>query len=264
MLEMNSGGFDTDIDVRHIAPTVCRLLGTSAPDECEVDFIPEVVKSLSSRPRIALIVIDAVGLSTIKLHRENAPFLMRAIDEHFLALSSVFPPITPVNFASMATGVSPVMHSIRNREETVIQDTLFDSLRRGGRMSCVCARENSTLNLLLSSKADERAISRRNKDTEIVLEAEAMFERCIPDFCWVQLLDMDDAQHKFGVINPSAGKALAKLDENLKHLCEILQELEYGIIICADHGQHDGKDNTGGIHDGTSSEDVEIPLTWME
>ncbi|MFC1582632.1 alkaline phosphatase family protein, partial [Planctomycetota bacterium] len=243
-----------NIDVRSIAPTVCKLLGVAAPDECEVESVPEVIQALSERPRIAVIVLDAVGIATINLHREQAPFLMEQVDLNFLPMRAVFPTITPVNFASMATGVSPVTHSIRDREETIIHDTVFDALRRGGRSSAVSARQSSSLNLLLSNKADTRIVSQNNQDREVIDQVENLLETEIPDFVWVQLLDMDDAQHKFGVINPSAARALGKLDRNLKHLCAIFHDLEYGIIICADHGQHDKDDNSGGTHDGTAPE----------
>ncbi len=255
--------FAADIDVRHLAPTICALLGVPAPDECEVETIPEVVKGLSSRARIALIVIDAVGISTLNLHRENAPFLMELTEENFLQMRSVYPPRTPVNFASMATGVSPVTHSIRDREETIVQDTVFDTLRRGGRTSGTAARTHSSLNILLSQRADFRTVSRNDMDSEVITAAENMLEEHQPDFFWAHLLDMDDAQHTFGVINPSAGKAFGKLDSNLKHLCSLLLELQYGIIICADHGQHDRDENKGGTHDGTHTEDSAIPLTWV-
>ncbi|MFC1479754.1 alkaline phosphatase family protein [Planctomycetota bacterium] len=254
---------NTDIDVRYIAPTVCRLLGVAPPDECEVEAIQEIVMSLSSKPRIALIVIDAVGESTFNTHREFAPYLSNTADSHYLTLQSVMPTITPVNFASMATGTLPITHSIREREENIFIDTLFDALRRGGRTSAVAARERSTLNLLLSSKADERAVAVNNKDSEIITCIEELLENDLFDFFWIQLLDMDDAQHTFGVQNPSAGKVLGKLDSNLCHLSDLLGELDYGIIICSDHGQHDNDDNSGGTHDGTSADDAKAVLMWQ-
>ena len=97
----------------------------------------------------------------------------------------------------------------------------------------------------------------------MISSAEELLEEEVPDFFWAHLLDMDDAQHKYGVINPSAGVAFGKLDENIRHLCALLRELQYGIILCADHGQHDLKDNQGGTHDGTSAEDSAVPLTWI-
>ena len=63
--------YSSDIDIRYLAPTVCRLLGVPAPDECEVEAIPEVVQGLADRPRIALIIIDAVGISTVNLGRRD-------------------------------------------------------------------------------------------------------------------------------------------------------------------------------------------------
>ena len=253
----------TDIDVRTIAPTICRLLGVDPPDECESEAIQEIVLSLSSSPRICLIVIDAVGETTFNIHRNNASFLNSIADSHFLPIQAVMPPVTPVNFASMATGTAPMTHSIRNREESIFNDTLFDALRRGGRTSAVAAHEQSTLNMLLASKADSKTIAEHNTDSEIIKLTEEMLEQALYDFVWIQLLDMDHAQHTFGVRNPSAGKVLAKLDEKIRHLCELLEELEYGIIICSDHGQHDNDDNSGGVHDGTSDDDSQAIVMWQ-
>jgi len=253
---------NTDIDTRCIAPTVSRLLGVDPPDECEVEAVQDIVLSLSPNPRIALIVVDSVGASTFNFHRDHAPFLSRIADNHFLPLQAVMPPVTPTNFASMATGTAPMVHSIRDREERIINDTVFDVLRRGGRTSAVAAREKSTLNLLLSSKADKKTVATHNKDSEIITGTEELLEDALYDFVWIQLLDMDEAQHTFGVRNPSAGKVFGKLDANLRNLSDLFSELDYGIIICSDHGQHDSDENAGGIHDGTSADDAEAILMW--
>ena len=254
---------DTDIDVRCIAPTVCRLLGVEAPDECEVEPVSPIVRDLAIHARLALIVMTSVGIDNFNIHRENAPFISRLFDSNCISMRSVFPIETSSNFASMATGVSSVIHSIRHPQESIIQDTLFDSLRRGGRTSALIAREQSSLNTLLASKADRAIIIPQKIDSLLINAIEQLFEEVLPDFIWIQFLDMDDSQHRFGVNNPSAGKTLARMDTHIMHLYEILKELHFGIILCADHGQHDHTNKEGGVHDGTEHSDSLVPLGWI-
>jgi len=252
----------SSVDMRAIAPTVCRLLGVAPPDECEAGPVHEAVRSLSSYPRLALVVLDAVGESTLENHPDAAPFLQAITRVHLLHLAAFHPPTTPVNFASMATGLSPLIHSIRHREESIFHDTVFDALRRGGRTTAVGARRTSTLNILLGAKADEKIISIHDTDEEIVDAAEALLEEMMPDFFWFQFLDMDDAQHTYGTQSASTARVFTRTDTRLRHLCELLGELEYGVIICSDHGQHDREDTGEGTHDGTDPADTRAILTW--
>jgi predicted AlkP superfamily pyrophosphatase or phosphodiesterase len=251
------------VDMRCIAPTVCRLLGTVPPDNAEVPSVPEIIEALAGRKRIALIVLDALGLATLQAHPAAMPFLDRAMRAGSRPMQAVYPPVTPVNFATMATGLSPARHGIRDRGEKLTSDTIFDALRRGRCTSGAAARAASTLNILLAAKADTAAAAETDRDADVVRGALGLFARAVPDFVWVQLLDADDAQHAYGVGSSMTGRVLPGLDRHLARLVTALRKHAYGVIICADHGQHDRADGRGGTHDGTDTADMEVPLVWM-
>jgi len=50
------------------------------------------------------------------------------------------------------------------------------------------------------------------------------------------------------------------MDARLNRLVEGLAELDYGIIILSDHGQHDGDGR--GTHGTDCDEDSLVPCTW--
>ena len=165
------------LDMRCIAPTVCRLLDAAPPDDAEAAPVLEIVQALAGRPRIALIVLDAVGLATLRVHPEAMPCLNRAMRSACRPLRAVYPPVTPVNFATMATGLSPARHGIRDRAEKLTGDTVFDALRRGRRTSATAGRAASTLNILLAAKADRTVIAASNRDADVVRDTAGLLAR---------------------------------------------------------------------------------------
>ncbi|HOJ12769.1 MAG TPA: alkaline phosphatase family protein [Clostridiales bacterium] len=76
---------------------------------------------------------------------------------------------------------------------------------------------------------------------------------------------VDDVSHAFGPYSRQAGDAIARSDKWLSRCIAELRKHEHGIIILADHGQHEFKrsDGTvGGTHGEDIIEDCIVPLTW--
>ena len=92
-------------------------------------------------------------------------------------------------------------------------------------------------------------------------------DRDEPDFLIAQLGRVDDVFHQHGPSSPLVVPMLRETDERLKRLAGRLKPLGYGIIILADHGQHDVTDSSegelGGTHGTDMSEDCLVPCTWM-
>ena len=251
-------------DMRSLAPTVCRILGVRPPGSADVEPLVEVVNSMGEMERLAVVVIDAFGVSTWMAAKLEAPTFNAMANRHLLHLRSVMPTITPVNFAMMLTGAGPDVHGIRDRTEELKLETVFDVLREDGAASATAARALSSLGILVSPFADRPGIAESNTDDEVTaLALEAMGNSV--DLLWVQLLDVDDEGHAHGPQSIRGIAAVKRADDHLLEMAVRAQEEDYGVIVLADHGQHvilkeDGSE--GGTHGTYADEDVYVPLVW--
>jgi len=208
----------------------------------EVEPMEEVIETMGVVERLAVVVIDAFGVSTWTAAKMEVPTFNSLANRHLIHLRSVMPTITPVNFATMLTGAHPDVHRIRDRTEELTLETVFDVLREQGKVSATAARAVSSLGILISPFADRPCLAESNTDKEVcALAIEAMDE--LVDLLWVQFLDIDDAGHQHG---PLSSESVAAM-------------------VLADHGQHtivrdDG--SIGGTHGTDLDDDIYVPFVW--
>lgn len=220
--------------------------------------------SMGPSERLAVVVIDAFGVSTWTAARMETPTFNALANRHFLNIRSVTPTITPVNFATMITGAGPGTHKIRDRREKLELETVFDVLREKGSASATAARALSSLGILVSPFADFPGIAESNTDDEVCELAVGALRRGV-DLLWVQLLDVDDAGHLHGPLSSLGMAAARRADRHLRLILTTAAAEGYGVIVLADHGQHTIINEDGGIggwHGTDSDEDIYVPLVW--
>ena len=224
----------------------------------------EVIETMGVVERLAVVVIDAFGVSTWTAAKMEVPTFNSLANRHLIHLRSVMPTITPVNFATMLTGAHPDKHQIRDRTERLTLETVFDILHEQGRVSATAARAVSSLGILISPFADRPGLAESNTDKEVcTLAVEAMCERA--DLLWVQLLDVDDAGHQHGPLSSEGLAAAHQNDGYLREIAKTASSERYGLMVLADHGQHvivkdDGSE--GGTHGTDGDDDVYVPFVW--
>ncbi len=97
-----------------VTPTICKMMGVSAPAIAAPDYIKIIIRAAESKgvdkiDKCLVYAPDAIGLQMY----QNAPLLFDAILKHApiaVPLTSVIPSITPVCYASMFTGARPEIH----------------------------------------------------------------------------------------------------------------------------------------------------------
>ena len=120
---------DHPTTIASVCPTLCRLLGIEPPAVClapplELGLAPARVE------RALVYAADAIGRVFLDYHPDLKKRLTAASDVQ-VELRAMFPPKTPVCYASMFTGAPPEVHGIRKYERPVLTcDTLFDVLAR--------------------------------------------------------------------------------------------------------------------------------------
>jgi predicted AlkP superfamily pyrophosphatase or phosphodiesterase len=248
-------------DMRIIAPTVCDVFKIRHPKSSEKLGLIKVTSTLETTKKLAVIVIDALGISTWRKAKKQTPTLNQIEKNHFTIIHSVMKSITPVNFATMLTGASPEKHKITERTMTLKEETIFDVMREHYMSSATAARAQSSLGILISPNADYPGIAESNLDTEVTEITVSKLNEG-HNLLWVQLLDVDDAGHKYGPYSKESMNAVEKADINLMKILKVAQNQGYSVIVLADHGQHTTIDGIKGTHGTDISEDLEVPLLW--
>lgn len=250
-----------------VAPTVSAALGLTGPSDARGSPIPDVVADLAGVERIAVLAPDAFGWYAWTLWQAEMPYLVSLHARNSLILRSVLPSITPVNFATMVTGTDLEGHGVRTYDHDFQGETLFDVVRAAGRRSAAVGFEGYTGSKLLARHSDIDGTTERGTDDEIVDTVIRITDAQRPEFMIAQLGRVDDVFHKFGPSSPEVVPMLRETDARLRRLVEHLRPRGYGIIILADHGQHDIVDDPTttlkGGHGSDSDQDCQVPCTWL-
>jgi len=243
-----------------IAPTISKLLGIRPPSQSAGEIIVEIVDDMHRQEMLAAVVFDAFGIATWKRYEKLTPNFNLIAQNNLLHIRSVLPAKTPVNFATMVTGTPSDVHRIRDRSETLNVETIFHVISEASGKSAAIGRANSTVGILLSKFADYNDVAASDLDDEVFQIAARILEEKEPNFILMQLLDVDDAGHSFGLESDSFRTAISDIDSHLGKLFPYLAKGGYGLMVLADHGAH--QSGVKANHDGSVEDDMIVPLTW--
>ena len=256
-----------EYSMTQILPTVIEILGLSLPAQSDTNVIQEIIYDLSGYNKIAIVVTDGLGLFAWQQWDINMPFLRSMLNRHSIVIRSIMPSITPVNFAAMVTGAKLAVHSVKQMDNTFTCETIFDVLRKKGKRSAGIGLEKYTGSNLLGRHSDIWGNGGNGLDNDIEKIIIEISEKEVPDYLIAQLGIIDDVFHQYGPSSPSVVPMLKDTDLRLERLVKHLKNLDYGVIILSDHGQHDVPDAAGGEHRGVhgtvSNEDCLVPCTWI-
>lgn len=248
-----------------LAPTFCALLGLPQPPTMPDRPLAPVLDDLGRVERLLVLLVDALGVETWMRHRARMPFVSALFARRLIPLESVIPTITPVCFATIASGVQPAIHQVADRQGAFAVPTIFTVLGQAGVDHCVVGRAKSSANLLYARFATRSRIARSNLDNRVeeLVRDELRLGRARFLFC--QLLDVDSAGHAGGPSGPESAEACTGTDARAARIFAVAGEAGYASLLIADHGQHDtGRDGgVRGAHNGvTYPGDLVVPCTW--
>lgn len=251
----------------YVAPTVSAILGLPVPSGATGKPIGAIVSGLKGVERVAVIAPDALGLFAVNLWCDEMPYLHSQLAKNRVILRSVLPSITPVNFACMVTGTDRDGHGIHSFRHDFGCQTLFDVVRESGGKSAGVGFDGYTGAELLGRFADIRGNVPLGSDEVIAERVAQIAHDDLPQFIIAQLGRVDDVFHEHGPSSPEIVPMLRDTDARLKRMVASLVPHGYGVIILADHGQHDVVDALPGQHKGNhgtdSDEDCLVPCTWV-
>jgi hypothetical protein len=254
--------------MRSVAPTVAKMMGCRQPRGSEVGPFRAILHNMGESSNLMLVVFDGFGMATAERFEGLYPNLDLVMKRNFRRLRAVRPTKTPVNFATMATGASQAVHGIGQKTDPLGVETIFHTLAEANLTSCVAGRQSGSPAHLFPRFTTYAAIAESNTDEEVLRLAMDCLGGKAPSFTMIQFLDIDNAGHRSGPFGEDSGRAVAGTDRRLGHLMEAAAEFGCGLIVIADHGQHeveveqDGAVVKKGKHDGSRKEDYIVPLAW--
>ncbi len=252
----------------HSLDTICSALayamGIDAPSQAQSPngILTEYVDSSfggEKADRIFMYNPDAIAQW---VYEKYSHLMDEAIDYTDLKvpLCSVMPSVTPVCFATMYTGVQPMVHGIRRYEKPVLtQDAIFDALIRAGKKPVIIAESGSSMAHIFN----ERNMDYFIYDTieEVNAKAYEVIMQDKYDFVAVYNGNYDSLMHKWG---PEGVNALAELRSNSYAFGEfttLIKKYWKGhntlVGFAMDHGCHE-IDGESGSHGLDMEEDLNI------
>lgn len=154
---------------------------------------------------------------------------------------TVFPPKTPVCFASMYTGAQPETHGILRYEKPVVTiDSIFDAFIRAGKKPCIVSVKNQSMDRIFRGR-DMDYFSEKYDD-EVAERALELIKADKYDLLCVYNQRYDDAIHVTHPVSRKAKHAIDCYETNFTKLVAAAEREWTGhktlFGFCPDHGVH--------------------------
>ena len=247
-----------------ITSSLCNIMGinppenANAPSEELVNYAKEVFCG-GVADKVLMYNPDAIGRWIYQKYPQLMRDLLETVDVE-LPLTSVMPTVTPVNFATMYSGLTPDGHGIKQYEKPVLQvETIFDILIKAGKKPAIVAHNGCSVSKIFLERDMDYFTFRREAEVHAKV-AELIIENK-HDFIAVHACDYDTIMHKFG---PESVEALAELRVNSSAYRTFDQLVRthwsgHNVFMgfAMDHGCHE-IDSNAGAHGLDMAEDVQI------
>lgn len=236
---------DRELCITDIAATIETLLGVTPRPEMAPP-LHGVLESARAAfggeqcDRVFMYNPDAIALWIYEKYADKfAPLKEKA--RYSTVLRSVTPPVTPVCFASMYSGLQPSGHGIHKYEKPVLTcKTVFDDLPLCGRRAAIVSTAGDSMSLVFGGRNVDYFIY----DTLGECNAKAMELISRDEYDLIALYngDYDHWMHRFG---PEGRPSLWALDEDVEmwsRIYDAIREQWTGhrtaLAFAPDHGCH--------------------------
>jgi len=238
---------------------------TDPPEATVMDAAKLAKEYLDAGEKVLMIFIDGLGWYTFLSAREQGDIPCLASLEAREA-SSVYPTITPVNYAAMVSGEPPAVSGVTKRGIHEIQcETIFTYAEAMGLESYVSEGDTQILRLEGTETELSPDLNGSGSGDDEILDC--ALERIAAGGCalvFVHFHSVDDAEHEYSPGSAEAREALKTVDS---YCAKLLESWDGRVIIVADHGQH-AQDGTGdaayadrrGTHGDFAPTDIFVPL----
>lgn len=197
------------ICITQTASTILALFGIPPADQMAPP-IQQVLKQQPACDRIFMYNPDAVAMWIYEKYAEYFKEMEKGTDLK-LPMLSVIPPVTPVCFGSMYSGLLPADHGILKYEKPILSvPTVFDLLPRAGKKAAIVSTEGDSISrIFLNRDIDYFIYPSKETCNRKALE---LIEQNRHDLIVLYNGDYDYQMHRH---TPEGKKALNALQENI-------------------------------------------------
>jgi len=250
--------------ITSISPTISTLMGIEPPELARGRPLSVVTRAakraLGGRTAKKLLIYapDAIGSALFDRHEPAFAQVIR-LAPFRVKLSSVFPPKTPVCFASIFTGAQPKSHGIRRYMRPVLTcDTLFDALARGEKKVAIVAVEDSSMSIIFGGRKVSYFIE--EYDGEVNERAMDLIASGSHDIVLAYNQGYDDTMHK---TKPESQQSLRVLNRHVRDFVRLAMRMkecwsydDSALMWLTDHGAHIDPLTGKGTHGERIPEDM--------
>jgi len=203
---------------------------------------------------------DAIGEKVFHKYRSSFETVLKHAAV-MVPLRAVFPPKTPVCYASMFTGAVPEIHGIRKPEKPVLAcDTIFDAFIRAGRRVAILAVAGCSI---------DRIFRNRNIDyftehdhAQAIDRTIGLLESDKHDLIVAYHGGYDDRLHKTTPYCPEAIQVMHDVIDSFERVAHAVEahwkQYDRMIVFAPDHGAHVSQTTGRGTHGEDIPDDMHI------
>jgi hypothetical protein len=253
------------LSIASVTPTICQLgkIGCNRGGRLEpVDSVLKEaqIRGISPVRKTLIYAPDALGLH---LHDRYHALFEKVLVYAPIAVPvrSVFPPVTPVCFASMFSGVPPNVHGLEKYEKPVLRtETLFDMAISAGKRVSIAAVAGSSIDIIFR----ERKLDYYSEDydAEVTGRTIELLRSDEHDMILAYHQEYDDMLHRS---NPFSPEAVQAAENHIKSFGTIAAAFnrywkmhDRVIVFAPDHGAHTDPVTGRGTHGLDIPEDMEL------
>lgn len=232
--------------ITQVSSTILSLLNITPEENMDlpINEVLSLSKEKSSSPcdRIVMYNPDAIAYWIFgRFYKKYFSRLEKNVDL-VLPMLSVFPPKTPVCFASMYSGLMPEAHGIKKYEKPVLKcSTVFDTLIKNGKKAAIVSTKGDSISLIFLERSMDYFIYRTVKECN--KKAHELIKSDEYDVIVLYNTDYDYWMHRntpTGLIAQSALKQDVNEYLTLKSLIESEWKGKHktALAFAPDHGCH--------------------------
>ncbi len=251
--------------ITSITPSICRLMEVEPPCLADGDIIQPLLEYARSKritrvERCLVYAPDAIGAAFYGKHSEMFIDVVRCAPLQ-VELCSVYPPKTPVCFASMFTGARPEVHGIRHYEKPVLVcDTLFDALVRAGKKVAIVTVADSSIDRIFRNRPLD--YFSETYDEKVTARTMQLLDADEHDVIVAYHQEYDDTLHR---TTPESEEAVAAARNHVRSFAALAEHFEAAckqynrlLMFTPDHGGHIDPETGKGTHGSDIPEDMQI------
>ena len=227
-----------EVSIDRVASTILSLLGVEKDNEMAYEI--EKVTENRKCDRVIIYNPDAVAEWIYEAHRDLFSPILGKIDINIEMLSMV-PPVTPVCFASMYSGLLPDKHGIKEYVKPVLKcRTVFDCLSEKGRKCAIVSTEGDSISKIFLERNIDYFIYKTKEECNE--KAFSLIDEDKYDLIVLYNGDYDYYMHRF---SPEGKRSLRALKENIETYSSLVERVKEkwkdhstAIAFAPDHGCH--------------------------